>query len=122
MKLQKKIALITVTGFLVTVLVYSQTYIQEKNKRELREIAEELAHTWGYKLNLTEEQTGLLQKNIIAFTIKKNEIINSKINEDAKIRRLRAIQKSEHKALKKFLDEHQFENYFNTSRAMTKKS
>lgn len=121
MKLQHRIALIGLAGVLVAGFVYSQIYIHKKSRQELEEIARELAYTWQEKLGLNEEQTLHLENVIIAFTIKKNEVLNSVMSENAKIRRLQAIQKAEHKSLQRFLEEGQFENYLRLNKEMTRK-
>ncbi|MCG9971766.1 hypothetical protein [Christiangramia crocea] len=122
MKLQHRIALISVAAAAVAGFVYSQIYIHERNRREIKEIAAELALTWKDQLNLTEEQTLLLEDSIIEYTIKKNEIINSSLSTNYQIDKLKAIQKNEHKNLKKFLEEDQFENYIFLNKQLTRKS
>ena len=122
MKLQHRIALISVAAAAVAGFVYSQMYIHEKNRREIKDIAAELALTWKDQLNLNEEQTALLEDSIIEYTIKKNEIINSSLSIDQQINKLKAIQKNEHKNLKKFLDEDQYDHYIFINKELTRKS
>lgn len=122
MKLQHRIALISVAAAAVAGFVYSQMYIHEKNRKEIKEVAGELAMTWKDQLKLTEEQTQLLEDSIIEYTIKKNEIINSSLGTNQQINKLKSIQKNEHKALRKFLDEDQFENYIFLNKQLTRKS
>lgn len=122
MKLQHKIAMIGVATAAVAGFVYSQMYIHEKNRREVKEIAEELARTWKEQLDLNESQTLMLQDAIIEYTIKKNEIINSGLSTNNQVRKLQAIQRNEHEALKKFLEEEQFENYIFLNKQLTRKS
>ncbi|MFV8225692.1 hypothetical protein [Christiangramia aquimixticola] len=122
MKLQYKIALLGIASAAVAGFVYSQIHIHEKNRREIKEIAEELALAWKEKLKLSYEQTRLLEDTLIEYTIKKNEIINSTLGTEQQIVKLKTIQKSEHKALQKFLNEEQFENYLILSREITRKA
>ncbi len=122
MKLQHRIALISVAAAAVAGFVYSQIYIHERNRREIKEIAAELALTWRDQLNLDDEQTMLLEDSIIEYTIKKNEIINSSLSIDQQINKLKAIQKNEHKNLKKFLDEDQYDHYIFINKELTRKS
>lgn len=122
MKLQHRIALISIAAAAVAGFVYSQMYIHEKNRREIKDIAAELALTWKDQLNLNEEQTALLEDSIIEYTIKKNEIINSSLSIDQQINKLKAIQKNEHKNLKKFLDEDQYDHYIFINKELTRKS
>ncbi|AVR46160.1 hypothetical protein C7S20_13335 [Christiangramia fulva] len=122
MKLQHRIALISVAAAAVAGFVYSQIYIHEKNRHEIKEIAEELALTWKEQLDLTEAQTLMLQDAIIEYTIKKNEVINSSLGTNQQVRKLQAIQRSEYNSLKRFLDEDQFENYISLNKQLTRKS
>ena len=122
MKLQHRIALISVAAAAVAGFVYSQIYIHERNRQEIKEVAGELALTWKDQLQLNHEQTQLLEDSIIEYTIKKNEIINSSLGNIQQINKLKAIQKNEHKALKKFLSEDQFENYLFLNKQITRKS
>ncbi|APG59439.1 hypothetical protein [Christiangramia salexigens] len=122
MKLQHRIALISVAAAAVAGFVYSQIYIHEKNRKEIKDVAGELALTWKDQLDLNTEQTLLLENSIIEFTIKKNEIINSSLSTNSQIQKLKSIQKSEHKALQKFMDDDQFENYLLLSKELTRKS
>lgn len=122
MKLQHRIALISVAAAAVAGFVYSQIYIHERNRKEIKDVAAELALTWKYQLDLTEEQTLLLEDSIIEYTIKKNEIINSSLNTNQQINKLKSIQKNEHKNLKKFMSDEQFDNYIFLNKQLTKKS
>lgn len=122
MKLQHKIAMISLAAAAVAGFVYSQIYVHEKNRKEIKEVAAELAYMWKDQLNLTEEQTLLLQDSIIEYTIKKNEIINSSLDTESQVYKLRSIQKNEYKALQKFMDDTQFENYMVLNKKLTRKS
>ena len=122
MKLQHRIALISVAAAAVAGFVYSQIYIHEKNRKEIKEIAGELAVTWKEKLQLNEEQTQLLEDFIIEYTIKKNEIINSSLGINQQINKLKTIQNNEYKSLGKILTEEQFENYVYLNKQLTRKS
>lgn len=122
MKLQQRIALIGLAGTLVAGFVYSHIYIHKRNRREIQEVAAELAYTWQAELLLDEIQTAKLEEAIIEFTIKKNEIINSGLSNDSKIERLKSIQQNEYKILKKFLNDGQYENYKLLNRRITRKT
>lgn len=111
MKLQNRILLLGLAAISVGGFVYSQIFIHEKNRKELREVAREIALNWKDKLGLSEEQTLLLEDIIIEFTIIKNEIIQSSQERQAIIKNLQRIQVREYKNLKKILSEPQFEAY-----------
>ena len=122
MKVQHRIALISLAAAAVAGFVYSQIHIHEQNRREIKEVARELALTWKDQLQLNEEQTRLLEDAIIEYTIKKNEIINSSLGTTQQINKLKSIQKNEYKSLRKFLSEDQFENYVFLNKQLTRKS
>lgn len=111
MTIQNRLILLGLTLLAIGGFVYSQIFIHEKNIKELREIARELALNWKEKLDLTEDQTRTLENIIIEFTIMKNEIINSDASENTKIKRLQKVQRREHKNLKKVLDDTKFGAY-----------
>ena len=111
MKLQNRILLLGLSAALVGGFVFSQIFIHEKNRKELREVAREIALNWKDKLGLSEEQTLLLEDIIIEFTIIKNEIIRSQQEKQAIIQNLQRVQVREYKNLKKILSEPQFDAY-----------
>lgn len=111
MTLKNRIHLIGLSTLLVGGFVLAQVYIHNKNSKEIKEIASELALEWTEKLGLTPEQTKKLEATIIEFTILKNEIINSQRSEKFVIRDLKETQVREHKKLKKFLTNAQFTAY-----------
>lgn len=111
MKLQNRILLLGLATTLVGGFVFSQIFIHEKNRKELREVAREIALNWKDKLGLSEDQTLLLEDIIIEFTIIKNEIIKSQQEKQAIIQNLQRVQVREYKNLRKILSEPQFEAY-----------
>lgn len=122
MKLQYRLALIGVATAAVAGFVYSQIHIHEKNRREIKEVAGELAFTWKQQLDLNFQQSDLLKDAIIEYTIKKNEIINSSLPVGQQINKLKTVQKSEHNALRKFMSEEQFSKYLDLNKQITRKS
>lgn len=111
MKLQNRILLLGLSSILIGGFVYSQVFIHNKNRKELKDIAREIALNWKEKLNLTPLQTSKLEDLIIEYTIFKNEIINSTGPGEVKIARLQKIQRREHNKLRKIFNETQFETY-----------
>ncbi|CAM4267264.1 hypothetical protein [Gillisia limnaea] len=121
MKLKDRILLLGLSCILVGGFVYSQIYIHNRNRKELLDIAREIAFNWKEKLGLNPEQTSELVEIIIKFTIFKNEIINSDNPESEKIAKLQKIQSREHKNLLKILSESQFENYIGINKKIPNK-
>lgn len=123
MKTQQKIAIIGAAGFLVVGFVISQFYLHKKSRKELLEVARELAYTWKKELELDFVQTSKLEDLIIEYTLKKNEIISATtITEDETIFKLKDIQKSEHKKLQKLMTDKQFEKYLELNKRISRKS
>lgn len=120
--LNQRISLIGLAGMLVAGFVASQIYMNKKSREEIKDIAEELALLWKDRLFLDEEQTSKMEDLIIEYTIKKNEIINSSMNPIAQVRKLKGIQKAEHRNLRKLLSKEQFEKYLNINKEIRKKS
>jgi len=118
MKLQNRIFLIGLSAALVGGFVISQIYIHEKNRKELRDVAREIALNWKDKIGLSEEQTLLLEDIIIEFTIIKNEIIKSQQEKQAIIQKLQRVQVREYNNLRKILSEAQFEAYVGINKKM----
>ncbi|QED36836.1 hypothetical protein FK178_03525 [Antarcticibacterium arcticum] len=116
MKLQNRLILLGVTAMAVGGFVLSQIFIHEKNRKELREIAKDIADHWKEKLDLTPSQTEELENIIIEFTIKKNDIINSDAASPEKIKKLQKVQRREHRDLKKILNEEKFNTYTGTNK------
>lgn len=116
MTLKNKLIVLGLTTIAVGGFVYSQIFIHKKNRKDLIEIAREIAFTWKEKLGLTFEQTQLLEHIIIEFTIRKNEIINADSPEQEKIRRLQMVQVKEHNKLRKILSETEFNSYVGINR------
>lgn len=119
MKIQKKHLLIGLATIMIGGFVYSQIYFQNEKRRDLREIASEIAQTWQEKLNLTPVQTSHLKDIIISYTLRKNIIINSDFPEHKIIDRLKKVQVKEHRNLKKILTEDQFNAYIGTNNIIT---
>ena len=123
MKTQHKIAIIGAAGFLMAGFVFSQLYLHKKSRKDLLEIARELAYTWKKELELDFEQTGKLEDLIIEYTLKKNEILSATaLSEDEIILKLKSIQKAEHKKLQKFMTDMQFQKYLSLNKRISRKS
>ncbi|WBL23654.1 hypothetical protein [Zunongwangia sp. HRR-M8] len=119
--LNQRISLISLATVIVAGFVASQIYMNKKSREEIKEIAEELSLLWKDRLFLNEEQTRKMEDLIIEYTLKKNEIINSSMNPVAQVRKLKAIQKVEHRNLAKMLSNEQFEKYININKSIQKK-
>lgn len=116
MTLQNRLVILGLTTLAVGGFVYSQIFIHEKNRKDLREIARDLALSWKERLDLNEKQTHMLEDIIIEFTIRKNNIINSDAPSPAKIQKLQKVQLREHRNLRKLLDDAKFDAYLGVNK------
>jgi len=121
MTLQNRFVLLGFTAIAIGGFVYSQIFVHEKNRKDLREIARELAHSWRDRLDLSEKQTRILEDIIIEFTIRKNNIINSNVPSQEKIHKLQKVQRREHRNLRKLLDQNKFETYLGVNKKIPNK-
>ncbi len=108
-------------AFLATFMAFSQNIVQEKPSRELKEVAGEAAEKWQRELALSDKQKNLMEKRIIEFAIKKNRLIQSKMREEAKNERLRALQREEYGAMRNILTAPQYDRYIKLSQERIRK-
>lgn len=116
MTLQNRLVILGLTTIAIGGFVYSQIFIHEKNRKDLREIARELALSWRERLDLSDKQTRILEDIIIEFTIRKNNIINSDAPSQTKIQKLQKVQRREHRNLRKLLDDTKFDTYLGVNK------
>jgi hypothetical protein len=91
--------------------VSSQDLSPGEPGQELRERAKEATERWDLELSLTAKQARLMEKKILEFEMKKEELLNSKMNEEAKKARLTALQTQESNEFRNILTKPQFEKY-----------
>ena len=89
----------------------AQNILQGDANRDLEQKAQELADRWAEELSMTAKQTALMEDKLVEYALKKNTIIQSKINEEAKTRQLLLLQEAENKAMRDILTKPQHERY-----------
>lgn len=109
----KKLQLISITlmAFFITLGVSSQDLTPGQPGQDLREIAKEETAKWNLELSLTAKQARLIEKKILEFEMRKEELLNSKMNEEAKKERLAALQIRESNEFRDILTKPQFDKY-----------
>lgn len=110
MKNLRSVTIILMALFL-SFTVSSQELTPGQPGQDLREIAKETTKKWDLELSLTEKQARLLEKKILKFEMKKEEVLNSKMNEEAKKARLTALQTEETHEFRNILTKPQYEKY-----------
>lgn len=111
MKGRHKLLIIFLLLFFTTTISYSQNMLQQKPNKELEEVAREITEMWTTELALSTKQAELMEDKIIEFTMKKNEIIQSKMREEAKTEKLKALQVQEQRDMRNILTKPQFDKY-----------
>lgn len=107
----KIISLVFAFALFITSAGYSQTPIQEEPSQEIRQMAREDADFWSTELGLTEKQEILMEKKITEFAIKKEVLLQSKMQEEAKAIRLLELQQAENRDMKDILTRPQHARY-----------
>ncbi|SDL03015.1 hypothetical protein SAMN04488034_10239 [Salinimicrobium catena] len=123
MRLNRKYRLLIVftISFMATAAVVAQNITQHDPDKQLREAAREATQYWEKELSLTAKQANLMEKKIIEFAIKKNKLIQSKMREEAKTKRLRRLQELEYKDMRDILTGPQYERYLSLSKERIRK-
>lgn len=89
----------------------SQSLTQGDASRSIEEMASESVEMWSDELGLTTKQETLMEKKIIEFGIKREEVLQSKMKEDAKKAAVMALQTEEAQDMSDILTQRQYERY-----------
>lgn len=113
MKSFKKIylAIICITAILITTPATAQTMFQGDAGSDIEEMAQESVEMWSDELGLTAKQEALMKDKIIEFAIKRQEVLQSKMKEEAKKASVLALQTEEHQEMRDILTKRQYERY-----------
>jgi len=90
---------------------FSQNILPGEPSMEIKEMARDASSMWSTELGLTEKQEILMEKKFIEFGMKKEELLNSKMQEEAKAKRLLALQEAENADMRDILTKPQHERY-----------
>lgn len=96
---------------LFTTSAVAQHLLQGEPSMEIRDMARETASMWSREIGLTEKQEILMEKELLAYGMKKEELMQSKMQEEAKAQRLLAIQQAENGAMRDILTKPQYDRY-----------
>lgn len=118
MKISRKYQMVILftVAFFTTAIAVSQNMMQQDPDKELKEAAKEAVKYWEDELGLSAKQARLMEKKIIEFAIKKNQLIQSKMREEAKTERLKRLQELEYKDMRDILTGPQHERYLKLSK------
>ena len=90
---------------------YSQNMLQNDPHPTLQEEAQEVADMWTRELSMTTKQAELMEDKIIEFAIKRNKLIQSKMREEEKTRKLLNLQNLKYQDMRDILTKPQYERY-----------
>lgn len=109
----KRLILVLVLGLFSGTTGFTQNIFQGEPSDEIKEIAKETTEMWNRELSLTAKQAGLMEDKVIEYEIKREELFNSKMNEEAKKERFLILQELEERDMRNILTQPQFEKYMN---------
>ena len=118
---KSRILFLFTIAFFTTALAFSQSIMQGNPTREMRDAAEQKAAMWQDELALTSKQTDLMERKFIEFGMKKQRLLQSKMREDEKTKRLKRLQVLENKDMRDILTQPQYDRYIMMLRKKTKK-
>ncbi len=93
-----------------------QNLMQEEPSEKIREMAKERTNMWVRELSLSSKQANLMEIKIIEYTMKRTELMQSKMNEEAKKKRFIALQILEEKDMRDILTGPQHEKFLRLNR------
>ena len=92
-------------------LAHSQSMLQTDPHPALQEEAQEIADMWTRELAMTTKQAELMEDKIIEFAIKRNKLIQSKMREEEKTKKLLNLQNLKYQDMRDILTKPQYERY-----------
>ena len=90
--------------------------MQEEPSEKIREMDKERTNMWVRELSLSSKQANLMEIKIIEYTMKRTELMQSKMNEEAKKKRFIALQILEEKDMRDILTGPQHEKFLRLNR------
>lgn len=89
----------------------SQNIIQGQVSPDLKEAASEAVEMWTVKLALSNKQESLMEDKIVEYTLKKNQLLQSKMREELKTKLLKELQILENRDMRDILTGPQYDKY-----------
>lgn len=107
----KILGLLILAAIFTTSTGCAQNPLQEEPTQEMREMAREESDFWSTELGLTEKQEILMEKKLTEYAIKKEQLLQSKMQEEAKAARILELQEAETRDMTDILTREQYEVY-----------
>lgn len=111
MKSIKNLGLVLLLTIFTGTAGFSQNIFQGEPSEEVKEIAGETILIWNRELSLTAKQASLMEDKVIEYEMKREELFNSKMNEEDKKERFLILQELEERDMQNILTQPQFDKY-----------
>lgn len=108
---KNKIQFIFILALLTSTMGYSQNILQGSVNQDLKQAARQTVEMWSGKLVLSAKQRKLMEDKIVEFSIKKNELLQSKMRQELKAQKLKELQILENRDMRDILTKPQYEKY-----------
>ena len=111
MKAIPKIFLLFAVVFFTSTSAFSQSILQDDPHRDLEIEANNAAEMWQEELSLSSKQMDLMKRKLVEFAIKKQNILDSNLPAETKVKRFKRLQVLENKDMRDILTKPQYERY-----------
>lgn len=109
--MKKKIFFLFVTAIFTLSSANAQNMLQGRVDKDIKEAASQAVAMWTGKLALSAKQRKLMEDKIVEFSIKKNELLQSKMPQEIKERKLKELQILENRDMRDILTGPQYDLY-----------
>lgn len=109
--MKKKIFFLLITAVFTLTSANAQNMLQGRVDKDIKEAARATVAMWTSKLALSAKQRKLMEDKIVEFTIKKNQLLQSKMPQEIKERKLKELQILENRDMRDILTGPQYDLY-----------
>lgn len=109
--MKRKIVYFCLIAIFTSATATSQNMLQGRVDQDLKEAARETVEMWTSELALSAKQRKLMEDKIVEFSIKKNDLLQSKMREEVKARKLKELQILENRDMRDILTGPQYKLY-----------
>lgn len=109
--MNKKIFFLLITAVFTLTSANAQNMLQGRVDKDIKEAASATVAMWTSKLALSAKQRKLMEDKIVEFTIKKNQLLQSKMPQEIKERKLKELQILENRDMRDILTGPQYDLY-----------
>lgn len=99
----------------------AQNILQRTPSKEIKEAARQKTELWENELVLSAKQMSLMERKLIEFALKQQRILQSKMREEVKTRKLIELEVLEKRAMRDIFTKPQFDRYLYVLEQQSKK-